>query len=89
MEVFSEMKLFLMSMVLLLSASMTSATMNVGTFWFAQNNGKYYPLKPYTILKAEEENARNLIKQRQEVRQQHYPNWWTHYILWKTIGTFG
>merc|ERR1712223_499938 len=61
-----EMKLFLMSMVLLLSASMTSATMNVGTFWFAQNNGKYYPLKPYTILKAEEENARNLIKQRQE-----------------------
>ena len=89
MEVFSEMKLFLMSMVLLLSASMTSATMNVGTFWFAQNNGKYYPLKPYTILKAEEENARNLIKQRQEVRQQHYPNWWTYYILWNKMGKFG
>jgi len=23
---------------------MTSATMNVGTFWFAQNNGKFYPV---------------------------------------------
>merc|ERR1712008_73560 len=39
-----EMKLILLSMVLLVSALMTSATMNVGTFWFAQNNGKFYPV---------------------------------------------
>lgn len=26
------------------------ATMNVGTFWFAQNNGKFFPLKPYNNL---------------------------------------
>merc|ERR1711997_690936 len=39
-----EMKLILSFMVLLVSALMTSATMNVGTFWFAQNNGKFYPV---------------------------------------------
>merc|ERR1712241_13692 len=62
-----EMKFFIVSMVLLFSASISSATMNVGTFWFAQNNGKYFPLKPYTILKSEDENARNLLnKQLQE-----------------------
>ena len=78
------MKLFLVSMVLLFSASMTSATMNVGTFWFAQNKGKVYPLKPYTILKSEEENARNHLQQQQEVRQP-YPNWWTYYIFWNKM----
>merc|ERR1712051_336494 len=40
-----EMKLILLFMVLLVSALMTSATMNVGTFWFAQNNGKFYPVR--------------------------------------------
>ena len=47
------MKFFLLSIVLLASLSMISATMNVGTFWFAQNNGKFYPLKPYTMLRTE------------------------------------
>ena len=82
------MKLFIVSMVLLFSASMTPATMNVGTFWFAQNNGKYFPLKPYTILKSEDENARNLLnKQLQEVREP-IPNWWTNYIIWNKMVRF-
>ena len=73
------MKLILLFMVLLVSALVTSATMNVGTFWFAQNNGKFYPVRGsgngyYDQISSRSDleggNGNNrLQEQEQEVRQ--------------------
>ena len=94
------MKLILLSMVLLVSALMTSATMNVGTFWFAQNNGKFYPVRGYyrgQISSRSDEggngideggNGNRLQEQEQEVRQLLSANWWNHFNFWNKMIRF-
>ena len=92
------MKLILLSMVLLVSALMTSATMNVGTFWFAQNNGKFYPVGGsgngyYDQISSrsdlEDGNGNNrLQEQEQEVRQLLSANWWNHFNFWNKMIRF-
>lgn len=44
------------------------ATMNVGTFWFAQNNGKFFPIKPYNNLQFRGGPRRQI--QQQQIPQQ-------------------
>merc|ERR1712008_185738 len=73
-----EMKLILLSMVLLLSALITSATMNVGTFWFAQNNGKFYPVGGsgngyYDQISSRSDEGRNGNDRLQEQEQEGHP----------------
>ena len=95
---FSEMKLILLFMVLLVSALMTSATMNVGTFWFAQNNGKFYPVRGsgngyYDQISSRSDleggNGNNrLQEQEQEVRQLLSANWWYHFNFWNKMIRF-
>ena len=89
------MKQILLSLVLLLSALvMTSATMNVGTFWFAQNNGKFYPVGASngyydkTLRTDENTNDNGLQERQQEVRQLLFANWWNHYNFWNKMIRF-
>ena len=90
------MKLILLSMVLLVSALMTSATMNVGTFWFAQNNGKLYPVGGsgngyYNQISSRSDeggNGNQLQEQEQEVRQLLSANWWNHFNFWNKMIRF-
>ena len=91
------MKLILLFMVLLVSALMTSATMNVGTFWFAQNNGKFYPVGGsgngyYDQISSRSDleggNGNRLQEQEQEVRQLLSSNWWNHFNFWNKMIRF-
>ena len=72
------MKAGMILLVTMMVISISSATMNVGTFWFAQNNGKFVPRKPYSMTA--EFQPLDLIGSNQnpeQVRRPQRPWWWT------------
>ena len=77
--------------VLIVVLSTAMATMNVGTFWFAQNNGKFYPVKPYPMSRGgnaalQYENS-DYEDPSTELRIGG-PKWWTDYKMWNKMLKF-
>ena len=81
------MRVFL---VILLMGMATNATMNVGTFWFTQNNGKFLrklPLLRQEFVASEPKIAfeNPMIKPIEEVRSPFQNLWWDDFRKWNKI----
>ena len=77
-------------LVILLMGVATHATMNVGTFWFTQNNGKFLrklPLLRQKYVARVPKIALDgpLVKPIEEVRSPFQDLWWDDFRKWNKI----